>query len=419
MECTRMMRAEDIEALRASVGDTSRVITTPQVVERLSRDFYWYSPVLKRLLDDKVGEAVVQPVSRDEIVRVLRCCHERGIAVTARGAGTGNYGQAIPLAGGVVLDLARMDRIEAITAEGVAVVEPGVRLGALEGAARAEGWELRCYPSTVAKASVGGFLGGGSGGIGSVTHGGLRDHGTVRAIEVVTMEAQPRVIRHEGEAVHGVLHAWGTNGVMSRVWLTLTPAVEWAQCAVTFASFDEAFAFSEEVACEERWTKRLVATFEWPIPSCFTPIAGVTRAGKALVFVMIAAEQLEALRREAERAGGEVTLAAVYGGLRTVPLLSDYTWNHTTLWAIKQDSTWTYLQCGFSASDARRQFALLKERLWGRDTVSSRVHEDGYGRGHSWGDSAGAVLDRRAAERDDRLLPIDRRERCESAQQHG
>ena len=79
-----------------------------------------------------------------------------------------------------------------ISPEGVAVCEPGVRLGVLENEARKVGWELRCYPSTIVKASLGGFLGGGSGGIGSVAHGNLRDFQTVRAIEAVTMEAEPR-----------------------------------------------------------------------------------------------------------------------------------------------------------------------------------------------------------------------------------
>jgi FAD/FMN-containing dehydrogenase len=358
-----MMTGADLAAVTGCVSDPARVLTSPQIVQKLSRDFYWYSPVLRKLLDDKVADAVVQPVSREEIVSVLACCYQRRIPVTARGAGTGNYGQAIPLEGGVVLDLSRMDTIEEITSDGVAVTGPGVRLGALETAARAAGWELRCYPSTVAKASVGGFLAGGSGGIGSVTHGGLRDFQTVRAIEFVTMEAEPRVLLHQGEGVHEVLHAWGTNGIITRIWLALTPAVEWAQCAVAFHTFGEAFTFSERIACGEDWIKRLVTTFEWPIPSCFTPIAHVTREGKSLVFLMIGATQLDELQVAAVEAGGEVTYAAAYAGLRTTPLLSDYTWNHTTLWAIKQDSTFTYLQCGFSATGARQQFKELKARF--------------------------------------------------------
>jgi len=358
-----MITQDDLEALAACVGAPERVITNAQTVERLSRDFYWYSPVLKRLLDDKVAEAVVQPRSTNEVARVLACCYARRIPVTARGAGTGNYGQAVPLAGGVVLDLAGMDAIDEITPEGVAICGPGTRLGVLENGARAEGWELRCYPSTIVKASVGGFLGGGSGGIGSVAHGGLRDFETVRAIEVVTMEAEPRLVLHQGEAVHEILHAWGTNGIITRIWLALTPAVEWAQCVVAFDTFDAAFSFSERIATDGRWTKRLVTTFEWPIPSCFTPIASVTRENKALVFLMIAAAQLNEVDLAAKAAGGEVTLGAAYTGLRTVPLLSDYTWNHTTLWAMKQDSAFTYLQCGFSAAHAREQFAALKQRF--------------------------------------------------------
>jgi len=342
------------------LGDEARVLTQPQVVERLSRDFYWYSPVLRALLDGKRAEVVVQPVSLDEVCAVMRYCYAHDVAVTVRGAGTGNYGQAVPLAGGVVLDLQRMDRVLEITDDGVAVCEPGVKLGALEGAAREVGWELRCYPSTVAKASVGGFLGGGSGGVGSVAHGGLRDFQTVRAMEVVTMEAEPRVVLHEGEAVHEIMHSWGTNGVITKIWLALTPAVAWAQVAVAFATFEAAFDFSEELAKDAAWTKRLVTVFEWPIPSFFAPVKTLVREGEALVFVLVAEAQREALEAAAVAAGGVVTYAAVYAGLRSSPLLSDYTWNHTTLWAMKADPAYTYLQCGFDAVRGREQMALLK-----------------------------------------------------------
>jgi FAD binding domain len=279
-------------ALASILGDDTRVLTHPLLVEQLSRDFYWYSPVLRKQLDGKTGDLVVQPVTVPEIQEVLRYCHAHDLAVTLRGAGTGNYGQAVPLRGGVVLDLATMDRVEAIQPDGVAVCQPGARLGVVENEARKTGWELRCYPSTIVKASVGGFLGGGSGGIGSVAHGNLRDFQTVRAIEVVTMEAEPRVVKLEGESVHDILHAWGTNGVITRIWLALTPAVEWSQCAVAFDTFD-----------------------------------------------------------------------GPYAGLGTRPLLSDYTWNHTTLWAIRADEAYTYLQCGFEAATVREQMKHLRERF--------------------------------------------------------
>jgi len=357
------MSPEHASALAYLLGDESRVVTHPQIVERLSRDFYWYSPVLRKQLDGKVGDLVAQPVSTAEVQRVLRYCRTNNIPVTTRGAGTGNYGQAVPLHGGVVLDLARMDRIERIGPEGVAVCEPGVRLGTLEAEARKVGWELRCYPSTIVKASVGGFLGGGSGGIGSVAHGGLRDFNTVRALEVVTMEAEPRVMRHEGEAVHDILHAWGTNGVITRIWLALAPAVEWSQCVVAFDRFDSAFDFSERIAISPHWTKRLVTTFEWPIPSFFVPVKQYAPQGKSLIFFLISSAQLAELETVTREAGGEVSYSGSYAGLRTIPLLSDYTWNHTTLWALKTDPAYTYLQCGFDPARVRDQMARLRERF--------------------------------------------------------
>ena len=122
--------------------------------------------------------------------------------------------------------------------------EPGVRLGVLENEARKVGWELRCYPSTIVKASVGGFLGGGSGGIGSVAQRkSARLRRRCARSKWSTMEAEPRIVMHEGEAVHEILHAWGTNGVITRIWLALAPAVEWSQCVVAFDTFDGGVRF--------------------------------------------------------------------------------------------------------------------------------------------------------------------------------
>lgn len=349
--------------LYSLVGDPARVLTAPAVIQRLSHDFYWYSPILRPQLAHKNGDVAVQPVSESEVLAVLRYARESETPVTVRGAGTGNYGQCVPLAGGIVLDLSLMDQLEAITSDGVAICQPGLRLGVLETEARKYGWELRMYPSTLVKASVGGFLAGGSGGIGSVAHGGLRDFDTVRAFEVVTMENQPRVVLHKGPAVHQILHAWGTNGVLTRIWFALAEAVQWLQVSVVFDTYDQAFQFAESIAISPVWTKRLVTVFEWPIPSFFTPIGDVTRESKSLVLVMIAADQSEALHTAVQAAGGDITHCSQYQGPRTQPLLSDYTWNHTTLWAMKADPTFTYLQCGFSSSGCREQFRLLRQRF--------------------------------------------------------
>ena len=64
-------------------------------------------------------------------MRTLAACWELDIPVTPRGGGSGNYGQAMPLAGGVVLDMMSLNHIRSIDA-GTVVVEPGARLSAIE-----------------------------------------------------------------------------------------------------------------------------------------------------------------------------------------------------------------------------------------------------------------------------------------------
>lgn len=94
----------DIAALRRDL-DGLKIEDNPKLVQQKSRDFYWYSPILRRQLDAVTGDIVVTPQSESEVVRVLAACHRHGVPVTPRGSGTGNYGQAMPLAGGVVLNL--------------------------------------------------------------------------------------------------------------------------------------------------------------------------------------------------------------------------------------------------------------------------------------------------------------------------
>jgi hypothetical protein len=69
------------------------------------------------------------------------------------------------------------------------------------------------------------------------------------------------------------------------------------------------------------------------------------------------------LELAAKNSGAQITYSAPYEGLRTRPLLSDYTWNHTTLWAMKADEAYTYIQCGFDPTKVREQLAQLKSRF--------------------------------------------------------
>ncbi|MBC8010249.1 MAG: FAD-binding oxidoreductase, partial [Burkholderiales bacterium] len=185
---------ESLIAQLAGLVGEANVITGGESLETLSKDFYWYSPILKEQLQDKRGDLAIRPGTVEELRAAIVLCHEARVPIVPRGAGTGNYGQCIPLFGGVVMDLTRLDRILEITTDGVLRSEPGVRLGVVEPAARQVGWELRCKPSTWVKSTLAGFLCGGSGGIGSVTWGGLAAPGTVKSVTLLTIEAEPRLV---------------------------------------------------------------------------------------------------------------------------------------------------------------------------------------------------------------------------------
>lgn len=359
-----------IQALKSRLASrltSEQIIDDPATVDRLSKDFYWYSPVLKRLLESKQGEIAVTPRTLEEVSSVLASCFELKVPVTVRGSGTGNYGQSIPLHRGLVLDLSAMDAILEIDADrGVARCQPGARLMAIEEAARKVGWELRCYPSTVSKASVGGFLAGGSGGIGSITYGGLREKGNVISMTMMTVEKVPRQIRFEGEEIMKVLHAYGTNGVIVEVELGLGPRVEWAQIAAEWEDFGACLEAAYDLAREDGIRKRLVTCFESPIPSYFKPIKKYLNGFKATGFFEVENSQLASATEFLVNRGAKIALSLPENGQRRTVMLSDFTWNHTTLWAIKADPSWTYLQVGFDSSKFREQMAALKAK-YGED----------------------------------------------------
>lgn len=164
------MMAVEIEKVCIDGLGIDKVLLDLDSREKLSKDYYWYSPVLEKRLKDKIADSIVRPESDAEVETLLKIAYHHKVPVTVRGAGTGNYGQAIPLEGGIVLDLSKLDQILE-WGENSVRVQCGVRLGALERAARERELELRIYPSTFMKATVGGYVCGGSGGIGSITWG--------------------------------------------------------------------------------------------------------------------------------------------------------------------------------------------------------------------------------------------------------
>jgi FAD/FMN-containing dehydrogenase len=333
----------------------------PAIVQQKSRDFYWYSPILKRELDHVKGDAIVSPKSEDEVIRVLAACHRHGVPVTPRGSGTGNYGQAMPLSGGVVLSLADMNQVKSI-APGRVVAGPGAVLAEIDRAARAHsGQELRMSPSTYNTASIGGFVAGGSGGVGSVRWGGLRDLGNVMRLRIVTMEAEPKAMELTGEDVLKVMHAYGTNGIITEVEMPLTSSYDWVDAIVGFDDFMDAARFGNDLAVQDGILAKLITPIAAPIPcDYFKRHQKYFRRGQSIVVTMIAPHAMDAFAAFAARSKGEIVFRADREpDLKGLPPAYELTWNHTTLRAIRVDPAITYLQTRYPFPDHLRHIEAM------------------------------------------------------------
>ncbi len=349
----------DWDAFAKDLGSV-RHTRQASVLARRSQDFYWFSPILKETLAGVRGDIVVEPSSEAEVIHAVRTCVRYGAPLTVRGAGTGNYGQAMPLEGGVVLDTRHLTAVKAL-ADGIICCEPGLKLVDAERAALGHGGELRLFPSTKRTATVGGFIAGGSSGIGAIQHGYLSDPGNVPGLRVVTMEPEPRVVELRGPDVGKVAHAYGTNGVITEVELALAPAVAWVDVIVAFGGLEEALRFAQALAEDGDIATKEIGVFAASIPPYFPNVD--VPAGRAACILMVAEPSMEALARLVDSLGGEVcyTKHDPEAG-RTRPLY-EYTWNHTTLHAINVDPSITYLQSLFPPDDGIAPILAMHEHF--------------------------------------------------------
>jgi len=235
-------------------------------------------------------------------------------------------------------------------APGRVIAQAGANIHEIDRQTRAHSQqELRLHPSTAKTATIGGFIAGGSGGVGSITWGGLRDLGNVIRLMVVTMEAEPRVLELEGLDLHKVSHAYGTNGIIVEVEMPLAPAYGWIDVLVDFATHGAAAAFANALGEADGILKKELATIASPIPTAyFARLRPWLRDGKALVAAMIAPQSYDAFMVFTQRFGGATVIYSSDSlsaeERRGIPEVYELTWNHTTLRALKVDPTITYLQ---------------------------------------------------------------------------
>jgi FAD/FMN-containing dehydrogenase len=135
--------------------------TDATIVRRKSRDHFVISPLLRGELAGNLADIVISPRTKAEVARVIAAAVKHRVPVTPRGGGTANYGQSVPLHGGILLDMVEYRQIISI-GDGVIRAEAGANMLAMDIAARETGWEMRLHPSTIATSTIAGFIAGGS-----------------------------------------------------------------------------------------------------------------------------------------------------------------------------------------------------------------------------------------------------------------
>jgi FAD/FMN-containing dehydrogenase len=341
----------------------------PVQLDIKSKDYYWYSPILKEVLDPHLGELIVRVSSEAEVIRVAAACARHRVKLTVRGGGTGNYGQCVPLEGGVILDITGLNRVLDIQ-PGWVRVQAGCMVMDVERAVRASdvvpgGQELLMFPSTRDTATIGGFIAGGYGGAGSVRNGILKDPGNVSLIRVVTLEETPRIIELRDADIQKVHHAYGTNGIITELTLALKPAVDWVHHIALFPSYRRAleFGMAATMACARANPIRgsdappippgpVLDVFEvTAVDKRFSPFYADAfgerfPADRDAVFSMVHPRDLEGWRALMREFGGVETMALTEEALTAANLVPAFecAWNHTTLMALRKDKSWTNLQ---------------------------------------------------------------------------
>src|SRR5690348_3925810 len=206
-----------VDAIRAALPDDA-VVSEPEQLRTYECDGLTGHKVVPSL--------VALPATTEEVQAVVRACHERKVPFVARGAGTGLSGGALPVADGVVISLARLNRILSVDpVDRRAVVEPGVTNLAITQAAAPLGLYYAPDPSSQQVCTIGGNVAENSGGAHCLKYGFTTHH--VLAAQFVLADGSVVTVGSDtgeqaGPDLRGVvLGSEGTLGIVTQVTVRL------------------------------------------------------------------------------------------------------------------------------------------------------------------------------------------------------
>jgi FAD/FMN-containing dehydrogenase len=330
--------------------DGIELTTDPVQIRRKSQDRYAVSPLLRQALADKRADLIVSPRSLDELRRVVQAAVRHRVPITERGAGTANYGQSVPLKGGILLDMCSYAGIVQLE-PGKIRAKAGTVMGEMDVQARAIGWELRFIPTTMKTATIGGHVAGGQGGPGSVVYGTLRDRGNVAAAQVMTMEEEPRLIELRGQDAQLIHHTYGATGIITEIEMPLAPAYEWIETVVAFPTYMDAVRFGVQIANATGILRKLASVQGWPTPQWFRAFGDMVPEGHSMVSTLIGAWSWEAFEQMAVEAGGKIVSRAREGEGPYGAPLTEFVFGHALVQLQKSQPRRAVLEGFFKAPD--------------------------------------------------------------------
>lgn len=317
--------ASELTALLGERGVTTEL----RGREKASVDGAKMSPILAAQLPLGLADLVAFPTNAEQIAEVVAAAVRHGVGVTPRGKGTGNYGQAIPLEGGLVLDVSKARAVVSVE-EGRLTAEAGATMVAIEQAARETGQQILMYPST-AQSSIGGFLSGGSGGTGSIKHGSNMSGDYVLALDVVHAAPEAALVHVEGADAQPYVHTYGTAGIIARATIALEPLQEWVGFYASFPTFEQATSVIRQIGWLEP-TPRLVSA-DLPEIANALPADPAIPHDRASLRAILDVASLDAARVLVEGAGG--TVEDVREGPQATVKISMLSYNHPIEWLQK------------------------------------------------------------------------------------
>ncbi len=336
----------DWKAFSRSLDPVS-VLDEAVLVKKRSRDFFWYSPILNEQLKKSFGDLVALPKNADELKRCLSVAYAAEVPIVLRGGGTGNYGQAVPVDGGLIIETTKMNNILEI-GDGFVRTEAGALMADINAELLKSGQEMAMFPSTQDIATIGGFVAGGSAGIGSLANGALREPGNLIELKALSVEAEPKEYVFRGDDVLKIHHAWGLNGAITEVTLRTVPARDWIACMATFDSYEAAYAAGYEVSTSTKIAPKLASVVDARIVEYFPTLKGHIRDGCDLLVCYVPSEDVEDLQTIIANSGGDLELRLNNGEREAanIPHAFEFCYNHTTLQVLKSDRSATYQQVG-------------------------------------------------------------------------